>query len=314
VVIASADGAGPALELDRGVGSGTAGWSTYGTHLAYMNSGGFGPGDAVFVAAPNGTDPVDITAGLAGPQNFGAGWRPQPVGPVGLVDTSTGEWHLADPWGWIRTFYFGNPGDLPFMGDWDCDGTKTPGLFRQSDAFIYLRNSNTSGVADVQFFFGNPGDLPLAGDFNGDGCDTVSIYRPSEQRFYIINAPGQNEGGLGAADYSFWFGNPGDIPVVGDWDGDDHDEIGLFRPSDGFFYSRNTLDTGVADDQFHFGNPGDEFLAGDWGVVDGVDTPAVFRPTTTTFYFRHTNTPGIAESQQPWTADGASWVAVPGLP
>ena len=312
-VIVAADGTGTPLTLTGGVGSGFAGWSTYGTHLAYMNSGSIQPGDTVFVASPDGTAPIDISATLAGPFNTAASWRPQPIGPVGLVDTSTGQWHLGDAWGLVRSFYYGNPGDLPLMGDWDCDGVATPGLFREQDAFVYLRNANTQGVADIRFYFGNPRDVPLAGDFNGDGCDTVSIYRPAGQRFYIINALGQDEGGLGAADYSFVFGDPGDNPIVGDWDGDGIDEIGLFRPSTGFFYYRSTLDTGVADAKFYFGDPGDRFLAGDWGVVDGVDTPAVFRPSTNTFYFRHTNTPGFAESQQVWPADGSSWVAVPGI-
>jgi len=42
-----------------------------------------GPGDTVFVAAPDGTSPVDITASLDGPANSAAAWRPQPPGPVG---------------------------------------------------------------------------------------------------------------------------------------------------------------------------------------------------------------------------------------
>ncbi|MEE8330853.1 MAG: hypothetical protein V3R84_03695 [Acidimicrobiia bacterium] len=177
----------------------------------------------------------------------------------------------------------------------------------------YLRNANTQGVADIRFFFGDPSDIPLAGDFNGDGCDTVSIYRTSEQSFYIINELGANEGGLGAADFSFVFGNPGDTPLVGDWDGDGIDEIGLHRPSTGFFYYRFALDTGAADVRFHFGDPGDRLLVGDWGNVDGIDTPAVFRPTTTAFHFRHTNTPGIAESQEVWPANGSNWIPVGGI-
>jgi Tol biopolymer transport system component len=309
-VIVSADGTGSPLRLTRGVGSGFAGWSTYGTHLAYMNSGSIQPGDTVFVASPDGTAPVGITASLDGPINSAARWRPQPTGPVGLVDTATGEWHLRDAWGWIRSFYYGDPGDLPFMGDWNCDGVETPGLFRQSDAFVYLRNSNDQGIADIRFFFGNPDDVPLAGDWNGDGCDTLSIYRPSEQRFYIINRLGENGGGLGPADFSFIFGNPGDKPVVGDWDGDGVDEVGLHRESNGFFYFRNTLTTGVADDQFFFGNPGDRFVAGDWGIVDGIDTPAVFRPAATTFYFRHTNTQGAADFQFVFGETG--WLPVAG--
>ena len=121
-----------------------------------------------------------------------------PEESVGVVDSTTGKWYLRDPFnGETTSFFFGNPGDTPFMGDWDCDGVDTPGLYRRADGFVYLRNSNTQGIADIRFFFGNPGDIPLAGDFDGDGCDTVSIYRPAEQRIYVINRLGSDEGGLG---------------------------------------------------------------------------------------------------------------------
>jgi hypothetical protein len=223
-------------------------------------------------------------------------------------------WYLRHSDLSVLSFYYGNPGDAPFLGDWDCDGEATPGLFRTSDAFAYLRNSNTQGIADIRFFFGNPSDIPLAGDFNGDGCDTLSIYRPSEARFYIMNKLGENEGGLGAAEYSFLFGNPGDKPVVGDWNGDGIDEIGLHRETTGFFYYRDTLTTGIADGQFYFGDPGDGFVAGDWGVVDGVETPAMYRPSNTRFYFRHTLTQGNADSQFVWPdfRAGMNWMPVSG--
>jgi hypothetical protein len=219
-------------------------------------------------------------------------------------------WHLRHNQLDVDSFFYGNPGDIPFMGDWDCDGIATPGLFRQSDAFAYLRNSNSQGIADIRFFFGNPSDIPLAGDFNGDGCDTLSIYRPSEARFYIVNALGTNDGGLGPADYSFLFGNLGDKPVVGDWDGDGIDEIGLHRESTGLFYWRNTLDTGNADGTIFFGDPGDRFVAGDWGIVDGKDTPGLFRPSNTTFYFRHTLTAGNADSN--FEFGESAWIPVAG--
>jgi len=231
---------------------------------------------------------------------------------VGLVDPGTGGWRLRDGAGVLTAFYYGNPGDYPFVGDWDCDGIDTPGLYRQSDGFAYLRNSNSQGVADLTFFFGNPGDVPLAGDFNGDGCDTLSIYRPSEARFYIINALGKDGGGLGAADYSFLFGNPGDKPVVGDWDGDGIDEIGLHRESSGFFYYRTTLSTGIAHGQFFFGDPGDRFVAGDWGIVDGAETPGLFRPSNQVFYFRHDLTQGNADSQFTWTGAASPWLPIAG--
>jgi Peptidase family M23 len=194
----------------------------------------------------------------------------------------------------VNSFFFGNPGDVPFSGDWDCDGLASPGLYRRSDGYVYLRNSNTEGVADISFFFGNPGDLPLAGDFDNDGCDTVSIYRPSEQRIYVINRLGESDGGLGAAEYDFIFGNPGDKPFTGDFDGDGVDTVGLHRESSGFLYFRNTNTTGVADFAFFYGNPRDILFAGDWNG-DGIDTVAVYRRSTGILYIRNSNTEGVAD-------------------
>ena len=231
---------------------------------------------------------------------------------VGLVDPNSGIWNLRDGDGFATSFYYGDPGDYPVIGNWNCDGTDTPGLYRQSDGYVYLRNSNKQGVADTRFFFGDPGDIPLAGDMNGDGCDTISVYRPSEQRFYVINELGADDGGLGTADYSFLFGNSGDQPVVGDWDGDGVDEVGLHRESTGLFYWRNTLTTGIADGLIYFGDPGDRFVAGDWGVVDGRDTPAVYRPSDRTVYYRHTVTEGVADSQFRWPGAETAWLPVAG--
>jgi hypothetical protein len=194
------------------------------------------------------------------------------------------------------SFYYGNPGDVAFSGDWDCNGSETLGLYRRSDGYVYLRNSNTEGIADISFYFGNPGDLPVAGDFNGNGCDTVSIYRPSEARFYIINKLGSSDTGLGAAEYSFMFGNVGDKPFVGDFNGDGVDTIGLHRETSGLVYFRNSNTSGIADFQFIFGNPGDKLVAGDWDG-NNHDTIGVYRPVNGMFYARNSNTTGVADSQ-----------------
>ncbi len=228
---------------------------------------------------------------------------------VGLVDPASGVWRLRNAIGTVTTFYYGNPGDYPFVGDWDCDGVETPGLYRQSDGYVYLRNSNTQGIADIRFFFGNPGDIPLAGDFNGDGCDTVSIYRPSEGRVFVINKLGANDGGLGAAEVDYYFGNPGDKPFVGDFNGNGIETVGLHRETTGLVYFRNSHTQGNADNQFYFGDPGDRLVAGDW-IRSGIDTPALFRPSNTTMYFRHSNTQGNADDQFVWGQP--SWLPVAG--
>jgi len=211
--------------------------------------------------------------------------------------TQGGQWALWDElnvFSATSSFYYGNPGDLGFSGDWNCNGTKTPGLYRQSDGFVYLRNANTEGNANITFFFGNPGDVPLAGDFNNDGCDTVSLYRPAEGRFFVINELGEDGGGLGAAETSYYFGVPGDKPFAGDFDGDDIDTFGLHRESSGFVYFRNSHTQGNAHAQFIYGDPGDILFAGDWDG-DGDDTVAVYRQSNSTLYVKLTNTAGFAD-------------------
>jgi hypothetical protein len=197
----------------------------------------------------------------------------------------------------VSAFFYGNPGDVAFAGDWDCDGVETLGLYRRSDGYVYLRNSNTGGFADVTFYFGNPGDFPIAGDFDGDGCATVSIYRPSEARFYIINTLGGADRGLGTAEHSFVFGGEGDKPFVGDFDGDGIDTVGLHRETTGLVYYRNSHTTGSAEGQFTFGDSGDILVAGDWDG-DGDDTVGVYRASNGMFYAKNTNTEGPADSVQ----------------
>lgn len=210
---------------------------------------------------------------------------------VGGVDLGA-QWRLSDSFSWsagFSTFYYGRAGDAPFMGDWDCDGVDTPGLYRRSDGFVYLRDSNDSGWADHEYYFGRSGDLPVAGDFNGDGCDTVSVYRPSEGKFYIINSL---EGGW--AEREFEFGRLGDTPFAGDFDGDGVDSVGLHRPTTGLVYFRNELSGGWADEEFVFGRPGDYMFAGDWDG-DGDDTVGLFRPSDARWYILLTNRGGTAD-------------------
>jgi uncharacterized surface protein with fasciclin (FAS1) repeats len=227
---------------------------------------------------------------------------------VGTQDPTTGQWFLRDADGAVSSFYFGDPNDWALMGDWNADGIDTPGTYRQSDGRIYLRNSNSQGIADHWFNFGNPGDVPLPGDFNGDGFDTISVYRPTTGEVFIINELGADGGGLGAADYSFLFGNPGDDPFTGDFDGDGIDSVGLHRASTGEVYFRNALSTGVADSFLVYGNPGDQMFSGDWDA-NGTDTLGVFRSSTGTMYLRNSNTSGVADVEFSFGSAGQRAVA-----
>ncbi|HSJ82606.1 MAG TPA: hypothetical protein VLA91_02170 [Acidimicrobiia bacterium] len=299
IVVVNADGSsGATLPMPSGIDhASTPEWSPDGRQMAVTMHGPAISQD-IYVMNADGSNPINLT-NSPGP-DYQPAWQPLNPYPVGLVDR-TGLWHFRATDGAISTLWYGNgiSSDIPFMGDWDCDGEDTVGVYRPSDGYVYLRNSNTDGIGDVRFFLGNPGDEPLPGDFDGDGCDTVSVYRGAETRVYVSNHLGSDDRGLGEADYSYVFGNPGDKPFVGDFNGDGIDTVGLHRESTGMVYYRNNHSQGVADNTFVFGDPGDLMFAGDWNG-DGIESPAVFRSRTSTFYFKFTNTQGIADAQFIW--------------
>jgi hypothetical protein len=74
----------------------------------------------------------------------------------------------------------------------------------------------------------------------------------------------------------FYYGAPGDTPLMGDWDCDGIDTVAMYRESTGFVYYRNSNDFGLADGEFYFGAPGDIPIAGDWNH-DGCDTFGIYR-------------------------------------
>ena len=73
------------------------------------------------------------------------------------------------------------------------------------------------------------------------------------------------------------FGREGDEVIVGDWDGDGQDSIGVRRGK--VFYLANELVGGEADASFRYGREGDEVLVGDWDG-NGTDTLGVRRGDT----------------------------------
>ncbi len=237
---------------------------------------------------------VAVRAGVVTPEELPA-----------LFDPATGKWRMLDVYGETRYFYYGNPGDVPLLGDWDCDGFDTPGMFRPSNGFVYVTNRAETGVADLEFFYGLAGDVPIVGDWDGDGCDTLAIYRAGE--VYV-----RNELGTGVADYSFFFGDNGDRPFAGDFDGDGITGVGLYRQSTGFVYFRDSLSSGYADKSFFYGIPSDEIIAGDYDA-DGRQTVGIFRPSESRFYLSNENEQKPADAMIDYP-DAHGWLPTAGLP
>jgi len=179
-------------------------------------------------------------------------------------------------------------------------GTDTIGLFRSSSTFFFLRNTNTTGVPNIQFPFGASTDLPVVGDWNGDGVATIGLYRPSTSTFFLRNS---NSAGVPDIQFSYGDGPGGDVPIAGDWNGDGIWTIGVYRPSTATFFLRNSNTPGPGEIVVPYGAVGDKPVLGDWDG-NGTTTIGVYRPGTVTFFLRNSNTPGVANIAIPYGATG----------
>jgi len=157
-----------------------------------------------------------------------------------------------DPHGGFA-FRYGDPGDVPVVGDWDGNGSQTPGVFRAGT--WHLRNTLGSGASDDTPAYGRAADRPLVGDWDGDGVQTIGVQRGNA---FLLS----NHNRSPATAYAFTFGSPGDHAVVGDWDDDGVETIGVYRA--GTWHLRNANRAGPADIVVAYGADGDVPVVGDW--------------------------------------------------
>jgi hypothetical protein len=184
------------------------------------------------------------------------------------------------------TFTLGSPPLAPLMGDWNGDGTKTPGTF-EAGTFKLSNTIPPGPTPDLTFTFGDPRGFPVAGDFDGDGKDDVAVYRAGQWQVRLTAT---------AATSSFSFGSgswPATVPVAGDWDNNGTDGIGtytLMGPGTiGQWNLRNTASAGAADaGSFTYGGSGLYPVVGDWNA-DGTDTVGVKVMAGTTWSLNNAN-------------------------
>ena len=137
------------------------------------------------------------------------------------------------------------PNDIPLAGDWDGDGDDDVGGYYplNSTFYLYLLNRDSSTASSFKdVAFGLSGDSPITGDWDWDGDDDVGVYRAFDTNYsnnpafyFDLNLTG------GPADISpYPYGNNGDMPITGSWNGDGDSNIGVYRPdSEKFFFASN---------------------------------------------------------------------------
>jgi len=175
----------------------------------------------------------------------------------------------------------GHVADRPVSGDWDGNGTVTPGVVRGN--MWYLRNSNTPGPPDIVFGYGAPSDRVVTGDWDGNGTTTPGVVRGN--RWYLRNS---NSAGPGTVAFSY--GGSSDRVVTGDWDGNGTWTPGVVRGNR--WYLRNSNSGGPGTVALSYGAPSDRVLTGDWDG-NGTTTPGVVRGNH--WYLRDENSTGVGE-------------------
>jgi hypothetical protein len=149
----------------------------------------------------------------------------------------------------------------------------------------WLLNLDDDPFASITFGFGLAGDIPIVGDWDGDGTDNVGVVRAGLGNDGLLRWLFDTDEDATEDRPIVRFGLPGDKPVVGDWDGDGKDDIGVVRGGYEDKLLRWFLDTDLSNNDsdpthtlvFRYGLDGDTPVVGDWDGNGQIDI-GVVRP------------------------------------
>jgi hypothetical protein len=167
--------------------------------------------------------------------------------------------------------------------------------------WLTISPSAGSGSATVSFAAAINNDLPRAAAFNVAGQKITirqagrvfpRVFRPGNQYWYLL----ENYSNIVT---SHW-GESGDIPVSGDFDGDGKVDLAIWRPTDGMWWALSTPTTSISMKQW--GLWGDTPVAADYDG-DGKTDFAVYRPNNGTWYVIPSTNPAVTITQQ-WGLSG----------
>ncbi len=163
-----------------------------------------------------------------------------------------------------QAFQWGLASDFFVSGDFDGDNKDDIAVWRPGAATVaafYILNSN--GFTARVERFGQTGDDPtVVEDYDGDNKTDVAVYRAGAAAgqqstwFYrtVANGP---------VTYVPW-GQNGDFPSPGDYDGDGKADFVVQRGVGGVAYFLTRLATGATPAAIPFGLPTDVIVPGDW--------------------------------------------------
>ena len=278
------------------------------------------PGDGTWywVTSSNGYDPLSAGAQQWGSQSAGDVPLSGDIDGDGKTDlivwrATTGTWYwltsstgYAPASGGVKQWGNQSLGDVPMLGDLDGDGKDDLVVWRASTGnWHYLTSSTGYAYASAgvkQWGSQAAGDVPKLADMDGDGKADLVVWRASTGTwFWLTSLTGYNY----AMAASFQWGNQslGDIPMLGDIDGDHMADLIVWRPTDGNWYwlTSSTGYSYASGGSKHWGNQslGDVPLPADMDG-DGLVDLVVWRASTGTWYW-------LTSSSGYGTAYGQQW-------
>lgn len=212
-------------------------------------------------------------------------------------------------------------GDIPVVGDWTGSGVERVGVFREGTWYLDITGD---GSFTGRAYLGQAGDIPLTGHWKPTSlASLVGIYRPTAQNgqpgnFFLLDTSGDGQY-TGADDAPpFFLGQPGDLPILGDWNRTGTTKVGIVRPANAangagliVLDTDGSLTFNPPVDKVQFFAPylagpgtttsiqaGDIPVVGNWASsyagptttpVDNVSRTGFYRPGTGTFFLDVTN-------------------------
>lgn len=280
-----------------------------GPGTSYNEPGPTGSGTATFSSTFGGTNPngtwslyvVDFVSADFG--SIGCGWRLEITsgsGTTGLhvVDfdgdgktdpalvRNTGggasgqiTWFIQNSLTGTLTFVpWGIASDFFVPEDYDGDNRTDVAVWRPgapSNSFFYILQSSTGTLRTDQF--GQLGDDPtVVGDYDGDAKSDPAVYRAGasagDQSFWHYRA---SAGPMSGQVISTQWGQNGDAPVPGDFDGDGINDFAIRRNAGGggaiFFFNQST----AGQTSLIYGRPTDLIVPGDYDADGKTDIATI---------------------------------------